>query len=231
MKLDASHVPVRSAECGELRFCVLCVVTGKHFSRISRYAQHVAALRQRAAGLGDKGEEIVRTAARELFRLMAIKDEYEVARLFTSGAFADQLAETFESHERLEFHLAPPMLSRTDPRTGRPAKRRFGPWVLPVFRMLARLKGLRGGALDVFGRTAERRMERRLRDDYVAVVEEVAGTLSQANADQALALLAYPEGIKGFGPVRETSAKRAEAKVPDLLAAYRNPEAAKLAAE
>ena len=196
-----------------------------------RYAQHVAALRQRAAGLGDKGEEIVRTAARELFRLMAIKDEYEVARLFTSGAFADQLAETFESHERLEFHLAPPMLSRTDPRTGRPAKRRFGPWVLPVFRMLARLKGLRGGALDVFGRTAERRMERRLRDDYVAVVEEVAGTLSQANADQALALLAYPEGIKGFGPVRETSAKRAEAKVPDLLAAYRNPEAAKLAAE
>ncbi|WP_349358311.1 indolepyruvate ferredoxin oxidoreductase family protein [Stappia sp.] len=185
------------------------------------YRARIAALRKRAEPLGAAGDKVLDAAVRQLFRLMAIKDEYEVARLFTAPAFAEQLADTFESHERLEFHLAPPLLSRTDPRTGRPAKRRFGPWVLPVFRILARLKGLRGGALDLFGRTAERKMERRLRDDYARILDEVAGSLSAENAERAAALLAYPESIRGFGPVREQAAREAEARVPALLAAYR----------
>jgi len=191
------------------------------------YRTRIAALRKRADLLGAAGEKVLDAAVRQLFRLMAIKDEYEVARLFTAPAFAEQLADTFESHERLEFHLAPPLLSRTDPRTGRPAKRRFGPWMLPVFRVLARLKGLRGGALDLFGHSAERKMERRLRDDYARIVDEVAGSLSAENADRAAALLAYPETIRGFGPVRERSAREAEARVPALLAAYRAPARSK----
>ena len=197
----------------------------------ARYRDRVARLSQAASRLGAPGEEIRETAVRELFRLMAIKDEYEVARLFIGESFARQLSETFESFQKLEFHLAPPLLSRTDKRTGRPAKRRFGPWMMPAFRLLARMKGLRGGAFDVFGRTQERRRERRLRDDYERIVDEVAGSLEAGNATAALALLAFPRSIRGFGPVREASMREAEARLPELLAAFREGRGARLAAE
>ncbi|WP_428698501.1 indolepyruvate ferredoxin oxidoreductase family protein [Stappia sp.] len=196
----------------------------------ARYRGRIDALAAAAERLGDEGGEIVATAARELFRMMAIKDEYEVARLYAGQAFRDQLSETFESYERLEFHLAPPLLSGTDARTGRPAKRRFGPWAMTLFRLLARFKGLRGRAFDPFGRTQERRMERRLRDDYERIVEEVTSALERDNAAAALALLAYPGRIRGFGPVRAKAAAEAERGVPVLLDAFRQGRAAKLAA-
>ncbi|GGF04863.1 indolepyruvate ferredoxin oxidoreductase family protein [Stappia taiwanensis] len=197
-----------------------------------RFARRIAALKARAEPFGTDGEVLVRTGARELFRLMAIKDEYEVARLYSGSAFRRQLEDTFESHGRLEFHLAPPLLSGTDPRTGRPAKRRFGPWVMPVFGLLARMKRLRGGVFDPFGRTEERRMERRLRDRFEAIVDDVAATLDAERIGAATALLAWPETIRGFGPVRAEAAERAEARLPELLAAWRaGTEASQQAAE
>ena len=117
--------------------------------------------------------ELAEAVARNLFKLMAIKDEYEVARLWTDGSFRRQLEREFERWDGLEVHLAPPLLAERDAK-GHLKKRRYGPWMLRVMRLLARLKGVRGTAFDLFGRTAERRMERRLLADYEALVDELS---------------------------------------------------------
>src|SRR4029079_10267691 len=113
-------------------------------------------------------DDLAITVARNLFKLMAIKDEYEVARLFTDGSFQKQLSGTFAGWKSLEFHLAPPILGRRDPLTGHLRKSKFGPWMMTGFRLLAKLKGLRGTPLDVFGGSEERRQERRQLADYEA---------------------------------------------------------------
>ena len=169
-------------------------------------------------------------AARYLFKLMAIKDEYEVARLYTSGAFRRKLAEQFEGDFKLKFHLAPPLFARRDPRTGHLQKRAFGPWVFQAFKLLARMRRLRGTWLDLAGRTAERRMERQLLRDYEALVAEILAGLTPANHAEAVALLEIPEQIRGFGHVKEASVKKAKAAEARLLASFRG-EAARAAAE
>ncbi len=139
-------------------------------------------------------EDLVRTVAVQLSRLMAYKDEYEVARLFAAPAFRADLAETFAGDLKLTYHLAPPWLSAR--------KRAFGPRVGPVFGLLHRLKGLRGTPFDPFGAGAERRMERRLIGDYLGDVKEVLETLSADNAEAAAALLSWPDQVRGFGHVK-----------------------------
>ena len=120
--------------------------------------------------------ELTETVARYLFKLMAYKDEYEVARLYTDGAFLKQVETEFDGDNlRFEFHLAPPLLARRDKTTGLPRKMSFGPWMLPAFRLLAKLKGLRGTPFDPFGRSLERRTERKLIGDYEAMLDEVLG--------------------------------------------------------
>ena len=171
-------------------------------------------------------DELSRTVARNLFRLMAYKDEYEVARLFTDGAFARQLTETFEGDGlRLRFHLAPPLLARHDPVSGRPRKMTFGPWVLPLFRLLAKGKGLRGTWADPFGKTAERRMERRLIADYVAMIGDLLPQLGGENYRTVVALAALPEKIRGFGPVKQAAVTAAAAERSRLLARLAQPAA------
>ncbi|NBN79692.1 indolepyruvate ferredoxin oxidoreductase family protein [Microvirga tunisiensis] len=199
-----------------------------------RYRRRIETLAAReAAVLGTTGGAeagIARVAAQQLFRLMAIKDEYEVARLYTDGQFAARLAAGFETPGRMVLHLAPPLLSRVDPRTGRPAKRAFGPWILPLLRLLAKGKRLRGTVLDLFGRTAERRMERGLLADYEATLDEIAADLTADRAEAARALVAWPEQIRGFGPVKEASVPAARSRQAAALAAFRTagrvPEAA-----
>ena len=169
-------------------------------------------------------------AARYLFKLMAIKDEYEVARLYTDGAFAKQLSAAFDGDIRLEFHLAPPILGQRDPVTGHLRKRSFGPWMMKAFRILAAMKGLRGTRLDVFGRTQERRMERQLLAGYEARLEELCKGLSPANHALAVEIASVPEQIRGFGHVKErhiTVAKQAEQA---LLARWHQPAPASVAA-
>ena len=173
--------------------------------------------RERAPGRSGLAEAV----ARNLFRLMSYKDEYEVARLYTSGEFEAGLRRQFEGGYRLRFHLAPPLLARRDPETGELRKREFGPWMFRVFRVLARMRRLRGTALDLFGRTGERRMERRLIEDYCETVGEILDRLTPANHETAAALASAPEGVKGFGHVKARSVEAAERRAARLKGALR----------
>ena len=160
--------------------------------------------------------------ARYLFKLMAYKDEYEVARLYSDGAFVQQVAGTFEGNNlRFEFHLAPPLLARRDRATGLPRKMSFGPWLLPAFRLLAKLKFLRGTPFDPFGRTLERRTERKLIEDYESMLDQVLAALTPDNHHLAVGLAAIPEKIRGFGYVKERHLLAAKADEAALLEQFR----------
>jgi indolepyruvate ferredoxin oxidoreductase len=164
---------------------------------------------------------LAEAVARNLFKLMAYKDEYEVARLYADGAFQKQLAAQFDGTHRLEFHLAPPLLARRDPVTGVPKKMSFGPWMLPVFRFLARLKFLRGTLADPFGYSEERRTERRLIRDYESLLAELLAKLTPENHAIAVGLAAIPEKIRGFGHVKLRHLQAAKADEATLLEQFR----------
>jgi len=151
--------------------------------------------------------------ARYLFKLMAYKDEYEVARLYTDGSFAGKLAEKFDGDNlRFEFHLAPPLLARFDKATGEPKKMSFGPWLLGAFRVLKKFKVLRGTPLDPFGYTAERRTERRLAAEYEKLLGDIIERLTPDNHHVAVELASIPEKIRGFGPVKQRHLVAAKAE-------------------
>ncbi|MEP4421935.1 MAG: DUF6537 domain-containing protein, partial [Nitratireductor sp.] len=162
--------------------------------------------------------------ARNLFKLMAIKDEYEVARLYTDGSFARQLSAEFESYDRLEFHLAPPIMGRKGA-DGRPKKTTFGPWMMRAMRLLAAMKGLRGTRLDPFGYSQERRMERRLLAEYEADLDMVMSGLTPERADAAAALASLPQLIKGYGHVKDANARKAAEERRRLVARFETGDA------
>ena len=150
--------------------------------------------------------------ARYLFKLMAYKDEYEVGRLYADPAFLAQVKNEVDGDNlRFTFHLAPPLLARRNKTTGEPRKMSFGPWMMKVFGVLAKLKVLRGTALDPFGYTAERRTERQLVRDYEALLDEVIARLTPDNHHLAVGLAVIPEKIRGFGPVKMRHLKAAKA--------------------
>ncbi|HEY5896163.1 MAG TPA: indolepyruvate ferredoxin oxidoreductase family protein [Burkholderiales bacterium] len=148
------------------------------------------------------GDALARAVADGYFRLLAVKDEYEVARLYTDGEFRRELESRFEGPWRMRYHLSPPLFARTDPNTGRPRKYRFGPWLGPVLSVLARLRGLRGTWLDPFGHTAERRLERKLLADYEREMGEALAGLTPESHARAVELAALPARMRGFGPVK-----------------------------
>jgi indolepyruvate ferredoxin oxidoreductase len=164
--------------------------------------------------------------ARYYFKLLAIKDEYEVARLYAETDFTQRVAAQFEGDYRLVFHLAPPTLNKPRGKALEPKKSKYGPWMMPVFRMLAKLRRLRGGALDVFGRSAERKHERALIGQYEALVEELLTRLAPQNYELAVALASIPEYIRGYGHVRERHLKDAKAREAALLERLRGEPAA-----
>jgi indolepyruvate ferredoxin oxidoreductase len=169
------------------------------------YRAYVDALRQRVATLNLKdGERFVREVALSLARLMAYKDEYEVARLYSDPAFLRGLQEQFSGNFTLEFNLAPPMLPGKDS-SGRPKKRRFGAWMLPAFRVLARCKFLRGTAFNPFGYFPERRTERRLIAEYRALVDSLVGRLDAATVAPAIELAHAAGEIGGYGLVKDAA--------------------------
>jgi len=168
----------------------------------ARYRRVVERVAEKDREVASEDDRLARTVASGYAKLLAYKDEYEVARLFTDEAFQEALQNQFGAEARLEFNLAPPIFSRKEPMTGVARKRAFGPWVLRVFRMLARLKKLRGGRFDIFGYTAERRMERQLIRDYEEQLEEILTHLTPGNLSDAVALAALPEQIRGFGHVK-----------------------------
>jgi indolepyruvate ferredoxin oxidoreductase len=160
---------------------------------------------------------------------MAIKDEYEVARLYTDGSFEKQLKAQFGSWDSLEFHLAPPLLAKRDKRTGHLKKQSFGPWMMRAFRILARLRFLRGTLLDPFARLAERRWERQLLEDYEATLDTIESNLAAANLHMAAALAAYPRKIRGYGHVKDAQARPALAERERLTKAFLKPGTVPLA--
>jgi indolepyruvate ferredoxin oxidoreductase len=147
--------------------------------------------------------------AHNYFKLLAIKDEYEVARLYTDPSFMKQLKENFEGNFKLRFHLAPPLLTKPDPVTGRLAKSSYGPWMMQAFKLLARLKGLRGSVFDIFGYNKERSMERQLITDYEADIELMLTQLNADTLEAVLELAKLPEMIRGFGHIKAASVELA----------------------
>jgi indolepyruvate ferredoxin oxidoreductase len=181
-----------------------------------RYIGRIAALRAAEQRAKPGSTIVTEAAARSLFKLMAIKDEYEVARLYTDGSFQRELAKQFQGYDKLEFHLAPPILGRKGA-DGVARKSSFGPWMMKGFKLLAAMKGLRGGALDVFGYTAERRMERALLDRYDADLELIRASLSSDNLDAAAALASVPQLIRGYGHVKHVSVDKASGERERLV--------------
>ncbi len=181
-----------------------------------RYADRVAAVRKAEQAAAPGSTALAEAVARNLFKLMAIKDEYEVGRLYSDGSFMRQLSAQFQDFDRLEFHLAPPILGRKDA-AGNSKKSSFGTWMMRGFKVLAALRGLRGTPLDPFGYTAERRMERRLLADYERDVETILGRLTAERLDAAVALASVPALVRGYGHVKAAAVKRAEGERARLV--------------
>jgi indolepyruvate ferredoxin oxidoreductase len=189
----------------------------------ARYAAMVRRVREADAGCLPGDTTLTRSVARALFKLMAYKDEYEVARLYTETDFLKRVADRFEGPYELHFHLAPPILGDRDPESGHLRKRTFGPWMLSVFRVLAKLRRLRGTPFDIFGRSEERSTERRLIREYEMIIEETLTHLSSANYAVAVDLAMLPLEIRGFGHVKQANLARAKAKEAALLGRLRSP--------
>jgi indolepyruvate ferredoxin oxidoreductase len=220
MTSDARHLSESFDETLERRVKFLTAYQNAAYAE--RYRALVGKVKAAEAARTPGRCELTETVARYLFKLMAYKDEYEVARLYTDGAFLKQVESEFDGDNlRFEFHLAPPLLARRDKTTGLPRKMSFGPWILPVFRLLAKLKGLRGTPLDPFGRSLERRTERKLIADYEAMLDEVLAKLSPDNHAIAVALAAIPEKIRGFGHVKQQHLTAAKADEAALFEQFR----------
>jgi indolepyruvate ferredoxin oxidoreductase len=195
----------------------------------ARYARRYEALVRRVAAREAErvpgSDALARGVARYAFKLMAYKDEYEVARLWTDGAFARQLEREFEGEGpdgyRIRLHLAPQIANRRDPATGRARKWSLGPWIFPLLRGMARLRVLRGTPFDPFGWTAHRRRERALSREYAARVDELLAGLTRENLELAVEIARIPEYIRGFDLVKERHLAAARTKEAELLAAFR----------
>lgn len=187
----------------------------------ARYRELVETARKAEAPLGST--DFAMAVARNAFKLMAYKDEYEVARLHRDTSFQRKLAEQFEGDFKIKHHLAPPMISKIDPRTGHPGKIAFGGWIRPVFGVLAGAKFLRGTALDPFGRTEERRMERQLITDYFALIPQLSASISAGNHKLSVEIAGLPSEIRGFGHVKAAAFERFKRRREQLLAKLNRP--------
>lgn len=196
-----------------------------------RFKQTVDRVRAAETPLTQEGAQMPLTeaVARALYKLMAYKDEYEVARLYTDPAFMKKINEQFEGDFTLRFHLAPPSLAKHDDK-GHLIKQTYGAWMMKAFGVLAKFKGLRGGAFDIFGRTEERRMERALIGEYETLVNELVSRLNEQNLTLAVQLAELPQEIRGYGHVKAQNLAATRIKWTKLLAQFRDGDAHRVAA-
>ncbi len=179
-----------------------------------RYAKLMKEISQKDSA-DDK--RLTLAASKYLYKMMAIKDEYEVARLFTDGQFARLMSDKFTGDFKLSLHLAPPLFSKIDAQTGRPVKKEYGGWMLKAMRVLAQLKFLRETPFDIFSYSAERKLERQWRQHYQEMLVDISARLNAENYDIAVKLASLPEDIRGFGPVREQAFKTAQSEWDSLI--------------
>jgi indolepyruvate ferredoxin oxidoreductase len=188
-----------------------------------RYRSLVDRIQRTESRVAGGSERLADAVARNYFKLLAIKDEYEVARLYTDGEFERQVEAAFEGDYKLRYHFAPPLWVKPDKITGAPVKRAYGAWMRPVLATLAKFKGIRGTWLDPFSHTAERRLERRLIADYERTVDELERGLRADNLDLAVEVATLPATIRGYGHVKRRNIDAATARRAALLAQFRRP--------
>lgn len=191
------------------------------------YASLVDRVRTAEETLGKKDLEMTQAVAKYYYKLLAYKDEYEVARLYTNGNFKKYLEQTFEGNYKLEFNLAPPLIADKDSETGHLKKKTFGPWMLSAFSVLAKLKFLRGTAFDIFGYSAERKAERGLIKHYEQLIDRLLPLLNDENYILMLQLVSLPEEIRGYGHVKEEHLKGVKLREEKLMAHIFDPAADK----
>ncbi|MGQ0675420.1 MAG: indolepyruvate ferredoxin oxidoreductase family protein [Rhodospirillales bacterium] len=207
-------------------------LTGYQDAALARRYKDLVVRAQRAESERAKGMAgFAMAVAKYYFKLLAYKDEYEVARLYADPAFMAKVRANFDGDYRLRFHLAPPLVAPRDAATGEAKKMEFGPWMLGAFRLLAKLKGLRGTAFDIFGYGEERRTERRLIQEYERTLDALLAGLSHDNHALAVEIASLPEHIRGFGHVKARHLAEAKAKEAELMARYLAPAAPRQAAE
>ena len=228
-ELRAHHLSQSLEELVERRVRFLTAYQNARYAE--RYSRLVERARQAEADKAQGLSGFANAVARYYFKLLAYKDEYEVARLYCDPAFHRALAEQFEDVTKVEVHLAPPLTALVDPDSGLPTKRAYGPWIFSLFQLLAGLKGLRGTPFDPFGYTADRKRERQLIVDYEALIEELLAGLGHDNHALAVELAAIPEQIRGYGHIKTAHLKDAKAREAQLLEAWRNPQTARTAAK
>ena len=187
-----------------------------------RYRNLIDCVRVAEMKIAAEPGELTRAVAWNFYKLLAYKDEYEVARLYTDGRFEKRIAEVFEGDYKIEFNMAPPLLAKRDPSNGLPRKRSFGPWMMLALRTLTKFRKLRGGVLDPFGYQAERRKERAMVYEYEQKITEICAQLDGNNYPNAIATARIPEGIAGYGYVKDKSIEKVEA---EALASSATPNA------
>jgi indolepyruvate ferredoxin oxidoreductase len=217
-----SHRALSKAPEDVIQRRVLSLTGYQSKSYARKYSTLVDKVRAADAKLNGTPGALTDAAARYFYKLMAYKDEYEVARLYTDGQFLSQVKQTFDGDYKLQFNLAPPLLSKRDDK-GHLKKMQFGPWMLPAFRMLAKMKVLRGTPLDIFGYTAERKSERKLIRDYKGMFEKILPHLSAENYASAIEIASIPEHIRGYGHVKEMHLEKAKKREAELLREFNAP--------
>ena len=219
-KIIALHTPKALDKLIEKRLAYLADYQNEAYA--ARYGRLVAQVRTAEAELGSNDGQypLTEAVAKNLHKLMAYKDEYEVARLYADPAFVEKLKGSFEGDWKIKFHLAPPTFSKKDAK-GQLVKKQYGSWVLPAMRVLAKMKFLRGTALDVFGKTEERRMERALIVEYEALVKELIAGLTQQKLALAIELANLPDSMRGYGHVKDNNVRAAKTKWNTLLGRWR----------
>jgi indolepyruvate ferredoxin oxidoreductase len=206
------------------------LIAYQNLAYATRYTEVIrrVASAEKMANVG--ATKLSEAAARYLYKLMAYKDEYEVARLHTDPAFLAKLDAQFKAGYKAQYHLAPPLISKRDPITGELQKRAFGPWIFTAFKVLAKMKFLRGSKLDIFGKTEERRHEQQMIEDYIHLLDEIMPQLTPANYQAAVLLISVPDEIRGYGHVKEKSIAAAKVLQAQRLAAFHQANSAVLAA-
>lgn len=189
----------------------------------ARFRQLVERVRNAERTLKSDSTALTEAVTRSLYKLMAYKDEYEVARLYTDGAWLANIKRQFQGDFKIKFHMAPPLISKRDPQTGHLKKREFGPWMYNALKFLSRFKNLRGSKLDVFGYSEERKQERALIVEYRNKIEKLITSLSADNLQAAIAIAAVPQEIKGFGHVKEGNLADARQRWTVLEDRFNNP--------
>jgi indolepyruvate ferredoxin oxidoreductase len=203
------------------RYAHLCEYQNQQYA--DKYRETVEKIAKAEQNIGLENRSLATAVAKYYAKLLAYKDEYEVARLYSNPHFLEKLQDQFEGKLRLAFNLAPPLISKRDSQTGQLQKSEYGAWILPAFKILSKFRFLRGTAFDIFGYTKERREERQLIEDYEELLTELAGNITKHNHSIALELAQLPESIRGFGHIKDENIINTKKRWQQLLQAFRGP--------